>query len=366
MDIRCLPPEVLAALAPPGGPPADLSVIPPDLFGQCKTTTTPGHVTVIKKKKCDKEKWVMFDIIGAFSLHTAIVSIDEVRSWVVAIDGNYIEPVAADALVVSNGLRYTIVAKFEKPKKYTFRVSAVSDPQILFGTSVIDFQVEGQEQSQEPSVASINRRGVNLTADVITYDGMASKPFPPKPVPLTVDATYKVTMLIGQTINMWAFNATSRPEEKDDITPLLFEPQPGLQDNHTITVPSEKSWVDYIMQVPVGQPPHPVHVHGRHFYVLGSGSGAFKWNNVAEAALEIPANFNLINPPLRDTFTTPASSAEASWLALRRPSDNEGAWLIHCHIQSHLQGGMSMVIQDGTEGGIAVPAEYRNYQCKAQ
>lgn len=328
------------------------------------------------KKKNDTlcpGKWVVFDVIGALSLHTVMVSIDEIRAYVVAIDGNYIHPVTADTLHLTNGQRYTILAHFTTPKKYTLRVSSTLDPQILFGTAVIDYKSVGQAQSTEASVPSINERGVKTNANVIIYDGLQSVPYPPGanvPSP-TVDATFKVTMGFGQSIAEYAFNSTPRFTQEDDSStsaPLLLSPQPGRQDNHTITVPSSASWVDYVMQVTPGQAAHPIHIHGRHFYVLGSGQGAFPWDNVAQAVAsgELPAgSINLVNPQLRDTYITPAAATGPTWLVLRRASDNEGVWLIHCHIQSHLQGGMSMVIQDGTDGGIAVPDEYRNYQCAA-
>jgi FtsP/CotA-like multicopper oxidase with cupredoxin domain len=262
-----------------------------------------------------------------------------------------------------HGQRYTILAKFTEAKKYTLRLSSVIDPQILFSTAIIDFQIVGKPQSTAPSVPFINERGQNVSAAAIFYDGSVAKPYPPAVVPATVDATYKLTMRIGTSTNEWAFNTTARVEH-EAATPLLFSPQPGLQDNHTITVPSEMSWVDYIMQIPSGQPAHPVHIHGRHFHVLGSGSGAFPWSSVAEASQHLPAGtFNLVNPQLRDTYYTPGGEG---WLAVRRPSDNEGVWLVHCHIMSHLQGGMSVVIQDGTDGGIFVPPAYRGYQCAPQ
>ncbi|KAH6651959.1 multicopper oxidase [Truncatella angustata] len=365
-DKACLPPRVLAAIAPPGSQAPNLDVIPHDLFYECTPTNAPADVVHIMKKKCDAEKWVMFDLIAAFGLHTVQVSIDELDLIIVAADGNYIEPITANSLLMTNGQRYTVLAQLDKPKKYTLRISGVSAPQILFGTSIIDFQVEGEGQDTTASIPFINERGVNLTADVAYFDGTTGVvPYPASPIPQDVDATYKVQMTIDGSINLWAFNVTHRPEDLDDVQPLLFSPVAGLQDNHTITVPSETSWVDYVIQVGPGQPPHPVHIHGRHFYVVGEGTGHFNWSSTAEAVLAIPESFNLVNPPARDTYPTPSANEE-SWLVLRRPSDNPGVWMIHCHIQSHLQGGMSMVIQDGIDELPVVPAEYENWTCAAQ
>ncbi|CAJ2509182.1 Uu.00g142080.m01.CDS01 [Anthostomella pinea] len=375
----CLPPDVLAAIpGSPGALPVDLAVIPPDLFNKCTATTGSSDMIEVTKTKCEAEKWIMLDLIGTFGLHTVQVSLDELTMWVVAADANYVEPTAANSILVANGQRYTVLVKLpaEGPsRRYTFRVSSVSDPQILFATSTIDYRVQGSKPAQvyanntsaSASTPWINVRGVNLTSDVVFFDPSAVKPFQPAPIPRDVDKTYKFTMQIDGNNNQWAFNVT-RDRDLDTAgvaPPLLFAPRPGLQDNHTITVPSEASWVDYVMQVPVGQPPHPVHAHGRHFYVLGQGSGAFKWDSVAEAVQDVPELFNLVNPPLRDTFPTPASSLEAAWLVLRRPSDNPGVWFLHCHIMSHLQGGMSMVIQDGTDDLPEIPKEFLDWSCQA-
>ena len=303
----------------------------------------------------------MFDLIGAFASATAQVSIDELIMYVIAADGNDIEPRAVHSLLITNGERYTVLIHLQKPKKYNLRVSSVAASQILWGTAIVDFKMQGQPQSSDPSVPYINEVGSNTTSGVIFFDVDNTKPYPPQPIPETVDATYKMTMLIGSEAIYWALNQTFLPSTTEDQTPLLFAPEPNRQDNHTITIPSNNSWVDYIMLVPGSGPTHPIHVHGRHFYVLGRGVGNFTWDTVEEASKAMPGALNLVDPPLRDTFAT--LGAPDSWLVIRRRSDNPGVWLMHCHIQSHLQGGMSVIIQDGVDGLPEVPGEYSSPRC---
>jgi FtsP/CotA-like multicopper oxidase with cupredoxin domain len=164
-------------------------------------------------------------------------------------------------------------------------------------------------------------------------------------------------MVVGKSASFWAMNETVLPANSEDLPPLLLSPQPGRQDNHTVTNLGKIKWVDYIMLTPEFGPNHPVHVHGRHFYVLGRGTGNFTWNTVEEAAAAMPGAFNLVNPPLRDTYLT--LGEPGSWLALRRPSDNPGVWLMHCHILSHIQGGQSLIIQDGVDVLPPIPQKYR-------
>ena len=363
-DKSCVPPENLALLGPPDGPPADSAVIPASIFYGCQPTNTPLEVIRVRQDEDVAGVWVMLDLISAFNLHTVSVSLDEVPLIVVAADGNDIEPMAVDALKLTNGQRYTVMARLPEVRSYTLRVSSTSDPQILFGTSVIE--VTGAADSAAPatdaspsSIPSIDERGNALRPDVIFFNASLARPYPPVDMPATADKTYKITMQNDASLNVWALNATTRPAGQDDMAPLLFHPSSEQNDNHTMTV-AAGAWVDYVMMVVPGQPPHPVHFHGRHFYVLGEGTGEFPWETVDEAQGALPEGaLNLVNPPARDTYPTPAAATEPSWLVVRRRSDNPGVWLVHCHIQSHLQGGMSMVLRDGIEELPPVPAEYK-------
>ena len=58
---------------------------------------------------------------------------------------------------------------------------------------------------------------------------------------------------------------------------------------------------------------HPMHLHGYHFYVIGSGFGNF--NPQTD-----PARFNLVDPPQRNTIGTPPGG----WVAIRFVADNPG------------------------------------------
>ncbi|KAK4278525.1 hypothetical protein QN277_016361 [Acacia crassicarpa] len=76
---------------------------------------------------------------------------------------------------------------------------------------------------------------------------------------------------------------------------------------------------------------HPMHLHGYDFFVVGSGFGNF--NPATDTA-----NFNLVDPPQRNTIGTPPGG----WVAIRFVADNPGIWFMHCHIDSHLNWGFAM------------------------
>lgn len=62
--------------------------------------------------------------------------------------------------------------------------------------------------------------------------------------------------------------------------------------------------------------PHPIHLHGHDFFVIGSGPGTFD---------ESTAQLNWNTPPRRDTATLPGGG----WLAIAFSSNNPGAWYVH-------------------------------------
>ncbi|KAK3151350.1 hypothetical protein QOZ80_3AG0244770 [Eleusine coracana subsp. coracana] len=95
---------------------------------------------------------------------------------------------------------------------------------------------------------------------------------------------------------------------------------------------------------------HPMHIHGYHFYVLATGFGNYD-------PRRDEAKFNLVDPPSRNTIGVPVGG----WAVVRFVADNPGVWLVHCHIDAHLTGGLAMalVVEDGkTELEATMPPPY--------
>ncbi|KIY00524.1 uncharacterized protein Z520_04209 [Fonsecaea multimorphosa CBS 102226] len=134
-----------------------------------------------------------------------------------------------------------------------------------------------------------------------------------------------------QTLFQWNLNFTAIQVPWDDPT-LAYV----LSDNtsypasmNLIALPDANAWSYWVIQaVPTIAPPlpHPIHLHGHDFYVLGAGSGIF--NN--------SQTLNYQNPPRRDVAMLPASG----YLVIAFITDNPGAWLMHCHIAWHVGLGL--------------------------
>jgi hypothetical protein len=90
-------------------------------------------------------------------------------------------------------------------------------------------------------------------------------------------------------------------------------------------------WSFWIIQAVAGavvSVPHPIHLHGHDFYLLGTGSGTFS----------DPTALKYSNPIRRDVAMLPANG----WLVIGFLTDNPGAWLMHCHIAWHIGEGLGV------------------------
>ena len=358
----CLPKEIDAKVLA-AGTRTNVSAIPPEIFDIC--TPTQGSNAIVKVEKGERregETWAALDVIGAYGTVTTTFSIDELPMWIYAVDGEYIEPQQVSAITVTNGERYSFLVKLTRPGDYTIRHASTLPVQLLSGQATLSYDCDDEAPANRTSTPYINEAGQALSSNVTFFNQAAQKAYPAYPVGQKADQTFILKM--GNTDGSsykWSINGTAQPLTLDGDNPILFMPQPNVMNSLTITT-LNNTWVDLIFvatQVP--QPAHPIHKHNNKMWLIGSGQGLFKWSSVEAAMKEVPQSFNLVNPPRRDGFATLDAPRGPTWTAVRYHVTNPGAWFIHCHIQSHLLGGMSMVIQDGIDHWPTVPPEYLAY-----
>lgn len=110
---------------------------------------------------------------------------------------------------------------------------------------------------------------------------------------------------------------------------------------------------------------HPVHLHGNRFYVLKYGTGEInettgftqgpnpdiqyssdyrsaQWRNSSWNYGNVPG-INIDGPPQKDTVMVPYKG----YVVIRLLADNPGFWLMHCHLETHMDIGMAVVLQVG-------------------
>jgi FtsP/CotA-like multicopper oxidase with cupredoxin domain len=122
--------------------------------------------------------------------------------------------------------------------------------------------------------------------------------------------------------------------------PTLLSLAQGAVSNTSISNPiilnQRGKWYYFIIQNQFFAS-HPMHLHGHDFSVLGQGTTS--WNP------SLVSTLNFDNPNRRDTAMLVGSAgpgAPPGYTVIGFQSDNPGAWLMHCHIVWHVDGGLAM------------------------
>ncbi|KAL5611140.1 hypothetical protein FOBRF1_007257 [Fusarium oxysporum] len=357
-DKGCLPAEFMARGV--GKPTA----IPDGIYHGCESSDGGESIITFEKSSCQAEPWIALDLIGAFSIITSMVSIDGLSMWVYAVDGDYVVPQKVEAIPISNGDRYSVLMQANTVGNHTLRVASVAATQILSGYATLSIrQVDGGLTSNHTSIPTQHIRddGIPTSPEVRFFDETLAKPFPPSPIPRDADVLYKLEMQPFGSSLYWAIDDTPlHPAQYEHLeAPILFDEHSARSlGNHSISTQTGQ-WVDLVFTSKVfPMPPHPLHKHGNKLRLLGKGTGKWIWDSVVEAAAAMPEAFNLIDPPRRDAFSSPNAGDEPVWLAVRYHVVNPGPWLMHCHILTHSEGGMSFIIQDGIDDWPEAPDYY--------
>ncbi|KAK0472802.1 Fet3 protein [Armillaria novae-zelandiae] len=105
---------------------------------------------------------------------------------------------------------------------------------------------------------------------------------------------------------------------------------------------------------------HPFHMHGHVPMMVGRAEDYTS----SDPILNPPIVRGQLNPMRRDTFDVPAGGS----LTLRIVADNPGAWIMHCHIEWHLEAGLAIQLIEAPliaqERGMVIPQVMHDH-CQA-
>ncbi|KAG8840014.1 hypothetical protein FRC20_005838 [Serendipita sp. 405] len=162
-------------------------------------------------------------------------------------------------------------------------------------------------------------------------------------VPLTVDRLllqpgqrYSVVVEANQAVDNYWIRApmaartpnpapTNWATDSDNVNAVLH--YVGAADAEPTTTPPALSG-DVVEINITGVPNHPFHLHGHSFSVVKGATGST----------------NYVNPPRRDV--TPSATGG---ITIRFTADNPGPWILHCHIDLHLDAGLAVVFAEAPE-----------------
>lgn len=360
-DKGCVPPLQLFQ----GNFSLHLDTLPREAYHKCIPGVGGGanHTVTVHSG----QGWAALTFINPGGLYPLKLTIDNHLLHVYAIDGQYIYPQVVDQILVNNGERYSVLLKLDQyVGRYTIRIANDLLGQVLGGFGAISYNGNLEDP---PNVHPLmNYAGKPIVDEIRVFDDYNIRPYPPRPPAARADRTHKfLVRKLGQPYGAYEWTLSGdegyNASAEDIASPFLFR-KPKLIETSELLLRNQKNeWVDLIIEIegPFAQS-HPMHKHGNKAYVIGQGVGFFPWATVVEAEKALPkGTFNFIDPPYKDTFKTLEGVNNNAWLVLRYRVDSPGAWLFHCHIQTHLSGGMGVVMLDGVDAWPELPERYKEW-----
>ncbi|KAH9822876.1 multicopper type 1 protein [Teratosphaeria destructans] len=266
-----------------------------------------------------------------------MVSLDNHQMTVIENDFAAVQPFNTTWLFIGIGQRYNVIIDANQPiGNYWLRaINQEACGQFNDNANNVKsiFRYEGAPNSDPTTSASGSYTpGCGL--------GFEPKPYWNKTVPepaaleeLSIDFLPDSQYSVAGNVVSWSVNSSIMYADwGHPLAQYLSSGNtsyPGT--DNVITLPNYGDWYYFVLQqAGSGQAyvPHPIHLHGHTFQILGSGTGAFP----GKSAL------NFQDPNRRDVAMLPG----AGWLAIAMQADNPGAWILHCHIGWHADQGFAM------------------------
>jgi len=270
---------------------------------------------------------------------------------VIASDFVPIVPYETTTLYIANGQRYDVIVEADQaPTSYYLRaVIQTGCPSgganSGLGTANAVFNYEGATP-----VTPINNTPItNVTANVCQDEPLASLvPYLVKPAgsatafqasASTVPAgalTSVATNDDGTVFQWYINNAAINVNYSQPTLQTLAEGGDSSLISNSLVLNAANQWVYFVVQNQFFVS-HPLHIHGHDVSVLGTGVGTF--------TSDLVQGLNFDNPTRRDTVMLQGSAGPgfpAGYTVFGFETDNPGAWLMHCHIAWHVDGGLAL------------------------
>lgn len=349
----CIPPDAVVQ----GNYTRNLAALPADAFNTCTKSSSGKNYTHVVDPA---DGWASMSLISAAGFEVLKATIDNHKLYVYEYNGRYVTPQVVDQVIVGNGDRVSFFVKLNQTVgDYPIRVSNNGQNQIISGFGALSYK--GSKGPAPGAVAAMTFAGASI-GKITTFSALKASPFvAPAEFSKTADKTFRFTLQklpkAGNAYRWTLSGNAAYDMSNDDGMPLLYKNPASIPESDIVKKTNYGDWVDIIMHSPgpVAQP-HPIHKHSNKFFMIGQGAGNFSWSNVAEAYAANSSLFNFNNPPYLDGYTTIAALGDV-WTVFRYKVEIPGAWFIHCHMQTHLSGGMAVALLDGVDKWPTVPTD---------
>ncbi|KAF8806820.1 laccase 3 precursor [Phlegmacium glaucopus] len=258
-----------------------------------------------------------------------VFSIDGHNMTIIEVDGNNVQPLLVDSIQIFAGQRYSFVLIADQPiSNYWIRANPNDGATGFVGginSAILRYIGAPNLEPTTPEVASTNPL-LETNLRPLSNPGAPGIPTPgAADVNLNLDIEFSYTSL-KFSVN----NATFEPP----TVPVLLQILSGAQTAQDM-LPSDSLYVlppNKVIEIsiPGGSiaSPHPIHLHGHSFDVIRSAGSS---------------EYNFVDPVRRDVVNT---GLVGDNVTIRFVTDNSGPWILHCHIDWHLNLGLAVVFAE--------------------
>lgn len=293
----------------------------------------------------EQGKRYRFRLINASAYGLFRFSLQGHRFTVIEADGVNTVPYTADYLEISAGQRYSIVVNANQAiANYWIRAPMINggstNPNLASTRNYAVLRYAGAPNA-DPTTTPGSASGVKVQE--VAIQPLENPGAPGLPVDGGVDRVFNLafTLTAGDGANngvAWKINGK---QYKTPSVPTLLKILSGATNEGDFD-PTENALViraGETVEINISGVvhPHPFHLHGHTFDVV-------RLNGVT----------NYVNPPRRDVVTTGPGTT-----TIRFKADNPAPWILHCHIEWHLEGGLAVVFVEDPEGVRTGPNSYQ-------
>ncbi|KAJ9602199.1 hypothetical protein H2200_013319 [Cladophialophora chaetospira] len=317
----------------------------------------------------------LFRIINSSAQASYVIHFDNHKLTVIGADYTPIVPYTTDYLYINPGQRYNVIVEMNQtPGAYFLRaitqtgcgITNLNDGLGSVANGIFTYKGSCGTPVTDSTVAAL---GASLSTDCKDEPLASLVPYVSKNGGSQSGFTANAALLPGGNaaqqsfdgfgpVARWYFGPTAslgsnsagslgasaitvdfdNPTLKNIATLPSVSFNNSIYSNNIVLDGPPGEWVYFVIQNNFVTS-HPIHLHGHDFSVLGQGKGIF----TADQA----GSLNFANPIRRDTallfgIAGAQGAPQGGWTVIGFETDNPGAWVMHCHIIWHADGGMAL------------------------
>ncbi|KAK1955884.1 multicopper oxidase [Colletotrichum sublineola] len=286
-----------------------------------KTRLTPGKKHLLR-------------LINTSVDNTFTVQLQGHSFTVIATDLVPVKPVVKDSLFMTVGQRYDVIIEADnKIENYWFNATVGGGGLCGVTKNPYPASVFFYDGAPDRLPVDAGTPPANLgCADTTGFTPILPRTAPKdefNPNKQILDVNLDQPTIDGNKVFRWTVNGNDIDVQWDKPTlEYVAEGNSSWPKRaNIIEIPEDAAWTWWVIENESALP-HPIHLHGHDFLLLGTGAGKFT----------SPETLQFDNPTRRDVAQLPGNG----WLVIAFKTDNPGAWLMHCHIAWHVSMGLSV------------------------